>query len=261
MVERLFSFFSNWRSRQGRDAFRAPEGQRIYAVGDIHGRADLLKSLQEMIRQDAQANTPCDTAVVYLGDYLDRGPFIQDTVNLVINGLPEDFQITWLRGNHEQMFADFLQDPSVLPDWIDLGGLWTLTSYGLHLGPDALSPQRAAQVRDDLVAGMPEEHLDFLRQLPLQHQLGDYLFVHAGVRPGIPMEEQAANDLLWIRDEFLSERHDLDCMVVHGHTVERQPEPRRHRLGIDTGAYATGVLTCAVLEEDSIRFLATSGCR
>lgn len=261
MVERLFSFFSKQRSGQGRAAFRAPEGQRIYAVGDIHGRADLLQELQEMIREDARANPACDHMLVYLGDYLDRGPFIQDTVDLVINGLADDFQITWLRGNHEQIFADFLQDPSVLPDWLDLGGMWTLTSYGLHPGPEAFRPDRSAQVRDDLIAGMPEEHLDFLRQLPLQHRLGDYLFVHAGVRPGIPMEEQTANDLLWIRDEFLSERHHLDCLVVHGHTVERQPEARSHRLGIDTGAYATGVLTCAVLEEDRIRFLATSGRR
>ena len=263
MTERLpvnptrLSTFWGRRTRQTRRLFRVPEGRCVYAVGDIHGRADLLVRLQRMIAEDAQKANSRDNALIYLGDYLDRGPLVNDTLDHVISGLNGGFEITWLRGNHEQLLLDFLDNPSILPIWLDLGGLTTLMSYGVYPGHSDISPQRAAVLRDALVANMPEEHLHFLRSLSLYLHLGDYLFVHAGLRPRVPLERQTPDDLLWIREEFIAEHHGFDLKVVHGHTIEKRPDHHHHRLGIDTGAYATGILTCAVFEEDRVRFLHT----
>jgi len=254
------SFFGQ-RTRQTHHLFRVPEGRRVYAIGDIHGRADLLIQLQRMITEDAQEATSINNTVIYLGDYLDRGPFVNDTLDQVISGLDGGFEITWLRGNHEQLFLNFLDNPSMLPVWLDLGGLSTLMSYGVYPGHSAISRQRAAALRDALVANMPDEHIHFLRSLPMYLHIGDYLFVHAGLRPGVPLMRQTHDDLLWIREEFIAEHHGFDLKVVHGHTIEKRPEQHLHRLGIDTGAYATGILTCAVFEEDRVRFLNTDNSK
>jgi len=259
-LTRPLSFFGQ-RTRRKRQLFRVPEGRRVYAIGDIHGRADLLIRLQRMIVEDAQEADALDNTVIYLGDYLDRGPFVGETLDHVISGLDGGFEITWLRGNHEQLFLDFLDNPSMLPVWLDLGGLSTLMSYGVYPGHSAISPQRAIVLRDTLVANMPDEHIHFLRSLSLCLHLGDYLFVHAGIRPGVPLERQTHDDLLWIREEFIAEHHGFDLKVVHGHTIEKRQEQHLHRLGIDTGAYATGILTCAVLEEDRVRFLDTDNSK
>jgi serine/threonine protein phosphatase 1 len=238
-----------------------PEGRRVYAIGDIHGRADLLKRLQRKILQDVKEAPALENTVVYLGDYLDRGPFVFDTLDHVISGLDCGFEIIYLRGNHEQLFLDFLDNPSMLPVWLGLGGLATLMSYGVYPGHFDIAPQRAAELRDALVANMPDQHLHFLRSLHLYLHLGDYLFVHAGLRPGVPLVRQTLDDLLWIREEFIAERHGFDFKVVHGHTIDKQPQQQHHRLGIDTGAYATGILTCAVFEEDQVRFLDTDNSK
>lgn len=254
----MFFLNPSEQSSPKRQVFSAPKGQRIYALGDIHGRADLLAALQRTIIQDSADNEPLDNTAIYLGDYLDRGPFVRDTLNHVINGLPDHFTTYWLRGNHEQVFLDFLQNPAVLPAWLDIGGLWTLTSYNLSPAHLSRASHQAEQVRDDLLASMPAAHLDFLRALPLYTQLGDYLFVHAGIRPNIPLERQDPHDLLWLRSDAITASSNLPFMVVHGHTIERQPDLHSYRLGIDTGAFATGVLTCAVFEGQRIRFLDTS---
>ena len=254
----MFSFTPKPLSPNLSRRFCAPEGQRIYAIGDIHGRADLLKKLHGMILLDASVSRPLDNVVVYMGDYIDRGPFVRDTLDHVLHGPPDKFTIHRLRGNHEQIFLDFLHDTSVLPAWLELGGLWTLTSYGVYPGIGPLSRQRCEQLRNDLLAAMPDEHLSLLRLLSLQVQLGDYLFVHAGIDPKRPIERQTPDDLLWLRGGFKEVSGDLDFMVVHGHTIEEQPTVRFCHLGIDTGAYATGILTCAVFEEDRIRFLNTA---
>lgn len=234
-----------------------PKGMRVYAIGDIHGRADLLKRMQAMIRRDAAAARATRNMVVYLGDYIDRGPFVRDSIDAVLNGLDENIETICLRGNHEQLLLSFLDDPSILPMWLDFGGLWTMMSYGVHPGNIRISEQRAIDLREELLLKMPAEHLRFFRDLPLQIRLGSYFFVHAGLRPKRAIEMQRPDDLLWIREEFLREDHGLDITVVHGHTIEQQPVIRQQRIGIDTGAYATGTLTCAVLEADRIRFLGT----
>jgi serine/threonine protein phosphatase 1 len=254
----MFLSFFQRRAHPQQRTYQVPAGQRIYAIGDIHGRADLLKNLQEQIVQDANQSPHFENWVVYLGDYVDRGPSVQETVDLVLNGFGDGFKVTWLRGNHEQLLLDFLEVPQTLPAWLDLGGLWTLRSYGVQCSHDALlGPQGAGNIRKALIAALPVAHLSFLSNLPVYKQFGDYLFVHAGVRPGVPLERQASADLLWIRNEFLESHHQLECMVVHGHTVINHPEFHFGRVGIDTGAYATGILTCAVFEEKWIRFLDT----
>jgi len=217
--------------------------------------------LQQKILLDVKTAPALENTVVYLGDYLDRGPFVFDTLDHVISGLDSGFEIICLRGNHEQLFLDFIDNSIVLPIWLGLGGLSTLMSYGVYPGHSAISPQRATVLRDALVANMPDEHLHFLRSLPLYLRLGDYLFVHAGLRPGVPLERQTHDDLLWIREEFIAEHHGFHLKVVHGHTIDKRPQQQHHRLGIDTGAYATGILTCAVFEEDRVRFLDTDNSK
>ena len=238
--------------------FHAPAGKRIYAIGDIHGRADLLKKIQTMIIQDSVSGRQAENVAIYMGDYIDRGPFVRDALDHVLKGLPYDFRIFWLLGNHEQVLLDFLQDSSKLPAWLEVGGLWTLMGYGVYPGMAQLTPRRCEQLREELIASMPDEHLSLLRFLSLHVRLGDYLFVHAGIDPNKPLETQSSDDLLWMRELSHSDDIDLEFMVVHGHTVERQPCIQPCRLGIDTGAYATGVLTCAVFEENRIRFLNTA---
>jgi len=237
---------------------RLPAGLRVYAVGDIHGRADLLAVLQRMITRDA-ADSPAEShLVVYLGDYLDRGAAVRDTVDALRHGLAASMPTVHLRGNHEQLFSDFLTDPTSLARWLSLGGTATLLSYGVR--PPLVSeycPEAAQEVRHALLEALPASHLRFLTAgLRPMLQLGDYVFVHAGLRPGVALARQREEDLLWIRDEFLV----AGCgplRVVHGHTIYPAPAEHPHRIGVDTGAYATGVLSCAVLEDDRVRFLAT----
>ena len=237
---------------------RLPAGLRVYAVGDIHGRADLLERLHAEIARDA-AVAPADRElVVYLGDYLDRGTAVRDTIDTLLHGLPSRLRAIHLRGNHEFMFSDFLDHPASLPAWLDQGGAATLHSY-LVRPPQATEcgPATAQEVRSALLASIPQSHLDFLRtRLRTMLRLGDYVFVHAGLRPGVALEHQREEDMLWIRDEFLSSTHGR-LRVVHGHTIHNQPEARPHRIAVDTGAYATGVLSCAVLEEDRVHFIST----
>lgn len=252
-------FFFRKQEANGSRPFRTPDGQRIYAIGDLHGRADLLKQMHAMILQDAALHHPMGNVVVYMGDYLDRGPYVQDTLDELLGGLPDGFTTYYLRGNHEQIFLDFLKEPAILPAWIDLGGLWTLISYGIRPGPPPHTPERCEQLRNDLIANMPDKHLSFLQFLRLHIQLGDYLFVHAGIRPDAPLDQQNPDDLLWMRDTARLGYQEQEFMLVNGHTIAQEPTLRPYRLGIDTGAYATGVLTCAVFEESRIRFLNTAG--
>lgn len=253
----FFSFFKRHAIPQY-GTYGIPAGHRIYAIGDIHGRADLLSKLQAQILQDADQSPHLEKSVIYLGDYVDRGPAVRETIDLALNGLTGDFNITWLRGNHEQLLLDFLEDSRTLTNWLDLGGLWTLRSYGVQCSHDSLRDRQAASdIRKALIAALPVAHLSFLSSLTVYKQLGDYLFVHAGVRPGVPLERQTSEDLLWIRNGFLNEHHGLECRVVHGHTISNQPELHHGRISIDTGAYATGNLTCAVFDEKGVRFLNT----
>lgn len=247
------------RSKKQKQAFHIPPGIRVYAIGDIHGRADLLQQLHEMIIHDVEStDTPAENKVVYLGDYLDRGPYAKETIEEVLSGLPADFSPEYLRGNHEDLFLHFLEDASVLDVWLGLGGQATLLNYGIQAPGSGFDAKRAEDVREAFLDAVPSRHLEFLKTLKPFVQIGDFFFVHAGIRPGIPLQKQSEDDLFWIRDDFLESKTDHGAKIVHGHTISNRVQQHPNRIGLDTGAYATGILTCAVMEEDRIRFLSTT---
>jgi serine/threonine protein phosphatase 1 len=233
---------------------RVPSGVRLYAVGDIHGRADILAELFTLIDQDLQARPRMRTIEVFLGDYIDRGPHSRQVLDLLMARRRQHVAVC-LKGNHDAYAYQVLSDPSVLPDWVDIGGLHTLLSYGVE--PSGYDRDRQAQqaVVTTFRQALPDSHYRFLKDLALSFSCGDYFFVHAGVRPGIPLVRQAEHDLLWIRNEFLLYEEDFGKVVVHGHSPTNLPDIRPNRINIDTGAYATGRLTCLVLEGDEKRFL------
>jgi serine/threonine protein phosphatase 1 len=248
--------FGRRASSASKPAHHVPSGSRIYAIGDIHGRADLLADLLELIKSDAE-NAPSRRVLVYLGDYVDRGLNSREVVEQLILKPLAGFEVVHIKGNHEAALLDFLVDARIGPNWLQFGGGATLLSYRVGLvatesgGTDFISAQQEFAER------LPSSHLKFYRNLVLTHEEGDYVFVHAGVRPGIPLGEQKAEDLMWIRDEFLDYTGDFGKVVVHGHTITDEPEVCDNRIGIDTGAFATGRLTCLVLEGNERRFLFT----
>jgi serine/threonine protein phosphatase 1 len=233
-----------------------PAGRRVYAVGDIHGRADLLVQMQRLIEQDAASAGDLDLVLVYLGDYVDRGPMSNRVLDRLIDSPLHGLRTIHLQGNHEAMMLDFVAgSPSTA--WLMNGGVETLASYGVELEDGWPAGTVLVQLRTRLRRALPASHLRFLTGLSLVHIEGDYVFVHAGIRPGRPLELQDAYDLLWIREPFLGKARDDDLCIVHGHTIAGRPEVLAHRIGIDTGAFFTGRLTCIVLEGTGIRFLQT----
>ncbi|MEX2642583.1 MAG: metallophosphoesterase family protein [Acetobacterales bacterium] len=231
------------------DQPRVPEGRRIYAVGDVHGRADLLRRLLDMIAEDAAAHADRACVLVYIGDYVDRGPRSRETIDLVLADDPAGMETVALMGNHEELMLDALGgDRSAATTWLTNGGDATLSSYGI-----AAVGNVPKEARDRI----PAAHMRFLRNLRLTHREGDYLFVHAGVRPGVPLDEQRSSDLLWIREPFLGSKADHGAIVVHGHTPLHAPEEKSNRIGIDTGAFATGMLSCLVLDGSGRSYLKT----
>lgn len=237
---------------------RAPVGRRIYVVGDIHGRADLVGLLHERILADAAQHPRRRPLVVYLGDYIDRGLESRQVLDMLLEQPLAGFEAVRLLGNHEQAMLDFLEDPRVGPAWLYYGGAATLYSYGINA--QASPPEgveRFQHLSHELRHLLPPEHLEFLRRLSLHHIEGDYLFVHAGIRPGVPIDRQQRDDLLYIRDEFLNSALNHGRIVVHGHTITSEPDVQPNRIGIDTGAFATGRLTCLVLDGASRTFLQT----
>jgi serine/threonine protein phosphatase 1 len=230
-------------------------GRRIYAIGDVHGRLDLLERLQAMIVAHIEASPPAEMQLIYVGDYVDRGPAGAGVIERLARPQPALPPATCLRGNHEEILLRFMVDPSIAQAWQPLGGFETLRSYGV---PTRLvAERRFDEARAELWARMPAHHVAFLQHLGTSHRCGPYFFAHAGVRPGVPLEHQSERDLAWIRDEFLSSPRDHGAVVVHGHTPVETPEIRANRINIDTGAYATGRLTCAVIESRQVQWLAT----
>ncbi len=236
---------------------RVPSATRVYAVGDIHGRADLLRRLRNAISEDAGMAARARNVIVYLGDYVDRGPSSRDVIELLLNEPLSGFEEIHLKGNHEQFMLEFLDEPGIGAHWYPNGGDTTLASYGVGRGASMAGRAGFSADRDQLRRKLPVEHLAFLRSLEMYHVEGDYLFVHAGIRPGRPLEQQEPRDLLWIRNEFLSSGVDHGCCVVHGHSISSDPEIRSNRIGIDTGAFYTGRLTGLVLDGAERRILQT----
>jgi serine/threonine protein phosphatase 1 len=238
------------RSRRNVKHPRLPEGVRIYAFGDIHGRADLLREMFTEIDTDLARNPVNRSIEVYLGDYIDRGPYSGHTLELLIER-SRHREAIFLKGNHEAYFLEVLRDPTKLEGWRQFGGLQTLMSYGLQpsLNPDAAEQSELIRTLNEV---LPGKHLAFLRRLKCSFVCGDFFFVHAGVRPGIPLSEQQESDLLWIRNDFLDSEENFGKFIVHGHTPVPQPDIRSNRINIDTGAYATGNLTLLRIEGSSI---------
>jgi diadenosine tetraphosphatase ApaH/serine/threonine PP2A family protein phosphatase len=231
-----------------------PDGLRLYAVGDVHGRLDLLEALHGLIAADAAKSKAAAKRIVYLGDYLDRGPDSKGVIELLLKPPLAGFERVILKGNHEDVMESFLTDLSVAEGWFAYGGVETLESYGLapprHAG-------ELARVQTAFAAALPDSHRRFLKSLKLAHRAGGYFFTHAGVKPGVALERQEEEDLLWIRDEFLQSDQDFGAMVVHGHTITPVPVTRANRIGIDTGAFFSGKLTALVLEGGDRAFIQT----
>lgn len=217
---------------------QAPE--LVYAIGDVHGCLDDLKRLEERIVADAMT-THGQKLIVMLGDYVDRGPKSAQTLDWLLRRPPTGFERVCLRGNHEMLFHDAIVRPDRCRDWLAWGGLETLASYGIN--PDDFARANGRMRGQMLQSVVPSEHRTFLDELPILLDMPGFLLVHAGIRPGIQIEDQADRDLMWIREPFLSEDHGLPKMVVHGHTPGAAPSVHPHRIGIDTLAYGGGVLT------------------
>lgn len=228
------------------------EARRIYAIGDIHGRLDLLDLAIGTIRSDVAERGPAALTVT-IGDYIDRGPNSCGVLDcLADNPFPTPYVA--LKGNHEDMLEAFLADPATAPQWFDNGAEETLKIYGVRLRGYGFAD--FARARDALRVALPAAHLNFLRRLKTSFDCGRYFFCHAGVRPGVPLTRQRDEDLLWIREPFLLSERDFGAIVVHGHTPTAEPEVRPNRIGIDTGAFYSGRLTCVALGEGEPRFLA-----
>lgn len=250
----------------GKRAPKAPpstEGRLVYAIGDVHGRHDLLETLVRQIARDAEAQAPDRQPVlIFLGDYVDRGPGSREVVETVLRLADEPaFEVRALKGNHEEALLRFLEEPGFGSTWAEHGGSATLASYGVQPPATRTDPEAWARAREAFAEILPRPHLDFYHGLDLITEVGDYAFVHAGVRPGVALEAQAERDLLWIRGEFLQAPGPFGKIIVHGHTPMEEPQLTPHRLGLDTGAYATGVLTAVRLNGETQAIIQTKTAR
>lgn len=237
-------------------------GQLVYAVGDIHGCYDLLIPLLAQIVEDCGKDVrKRRPIVIFCGDYVDRGPDSAKVVEALIwLQKRADFEVRFLKGNHEQALLNFLERPEKGGPWITHGGAATLLSYGVVPPAADADPAQFVEARDRFLENMPSSHLHLLQHLEVMLSVGDYAFVHAGVRPGTDLERQTEDDLLWIRADFIDHEHAFEKIIVHGHTwASDWPDVQPHRIGIDTGAYATDVLTAIRLEDGDMAILQHRG--
>ncbi|WP_309083825.1 metallophosphoesterase family protein [Chelativorans sp.] len=239
------------------DEASTPAGMRVYAIGDIHGRYDLLAEMHRRIMAEIIDDRPEDWRIICLGDYVDRGPESRQVLEFLSRSSAADPRIICLAGNHDLGFLSFLAQPRAEGLFANNGGDATARSYGVEL---QFSPREALQRgHAALMEAIPQEHLDFLHGLKLSASFGDLFFCHAGIRPGIPLDVQSAEDLIWIRERF---RHDPTLhpkLVVHGHTPQRAPEIMPNRVNLDTGAWHSGRLTAMMFEGRRKRLLEVAG--
>lgn len=227
----------------------------MYCIGDIHGRADLLERLHGQIEQDAKGFSG-EKHLLYLGDYIDRGEQSRQVIDMLVNHPLTGFEPIFIKGNHEQAMLDFMVHPQATASWLNFGGRQTLASYGIAVAFMPLMKD-LKHLAAELNERLPAAHKQFLEDGLLYWRGGDYYFVHAGIRPGVGLEEQHFEDQLWIRDDFTQSTEDFGAVVVHGHTISKTAELLPNRIGIDTGAFHSDVLTCLVLEGTSQRLLQT----
>ncbi len=248
-----------WRSCPRPAPAAPPAGTVVYAVGDIHGRDDLLARLHRGIAHDAARRPAARRVLVYLGDYFSRGVDSRAVVERVLDWRPPGWETVALKGNHEDLILRFLDgELRTGLHWLDYGGVEALAHYGIPMAdPAARDAATAAALRERLLAALPAAQRGLLRGLVASHREGGYFFAHGGVLPGVALEAQAERDLIWIRKRFLLSAADHGAVVVHGHCISPEPEVRANRIGIDTGAYESGILTCLVLDGEARGFLQT----
>lgn len=232
---------------------RGPEGTRLYAIGDVHGRLDLLRAMHAQIRAELMRDHPPDWRIVHVGDYVDRGPDSKGVLDFLIARRREDARVVTLKGNHDEGFEHFLTGQPSFRIFTNNGGEATARSYGVEA--DFLSEQGLQRARAALAAAVPGEHLAFLKELQFCVEFGDFFFCHAGIRPGVPLDRQDPQDLIWIRDEFLDHADLHPKVIVHGHTPSDVPEVRGNRVNIDTLAYASGRLSALVVDGKEKRLM------
>jgi serine/threonine protein phosphatase 1 len=257
VVRRLLKMASPLRGAAAEPTmFSLPAETRIYAIGDVHGCLGPLERLETKIRRSADGFSG-KIGIVFLGDYIDRGPDVAGVIEHLSKGEFAGFPTRYLMGNHEDILLQAFTEPGLVSAWLRWGGMATLASYRVAM-PQGVPPME----RDRLLASaihqaLPRHHLEFIERLELDIRLGDYYFVHAGVRPKRTLAKQSRHDLLTIREPFLSSRRPLPVRVVHGHSVSFEPQIEPYRIGVDTGAYATGNLSCVMLEGCSAQVLSS----
>ncbi len=238
------------------------DGRRLYAIGDVHGRLDLLNAMLDRIRGDLARRPHPRPLVILLGDYIDRGPESRGVIEALIALKASPLPTSFLLGNHDSYVREYLHDPQ----WYDrtyhwladnMGGNATLASYGV---PNATAAN-PTKTRDAFAAAFPAAHMAFLDACALKVRIGRYLFVHAGIRPGVPLAKQTRDDLIWIREPFLNSSEDFGFKVVHGHTIVPMVEHHPNRIAVDTGAVRTGILSCVVLQGAEVALLEPGGLR
>ena len=247
MLEKLF--------KKSRKSAAAPEGARIYAVGDIHGCLPELNALMAAIEADARAGADARAQLVFLGDYVDRGPDVKGVIARLLHIRDDRPETIFLKGNHEAFMVRFLKTPKDGETCMINGGLQTCASYDVDCSGDPFDVAVLSRMHSAMTAAVPQAHRDFLASLELYHAEGGYLFVHAGIRPGVSLRRQAQSDLLWIRDQFLTSEEDHGYVVVHGHTPREEVDEHPNRIGIDTGAVYGGKLTAIVLDGEERGYL------
>jgi serine/threonine protein phosphatase 1 len=236
--------------------WRGARDARCYGIGDVHGRLDLLVELLRQIERDNARRPAKRVFVVMVGDLIDRGPDSKGVIDLARSGLPNFAQFVFLMGNHEEVMIRALTgEYEVIADWMQFGGLQCAQSYGVEIGRLlGFPPEVQEQV---LKTKIPSEHVEFLKTFGDSFRFGDYLFVHAGIRPGVPLAQQDGRDLRWIRDPFLESAADHGLVVVHGHTIVPQREEHANRIAIDTGAFRSDILTAIAVEDEDRWYLQT----
>ena len=233
-----------------------PEGVAVFAIGDIHGRLDLLERLMRRLVEEVRGLARVEVHFVFLGDYIDRGFSSKQVIDFLVKAEWGRVIPVFLKGNHEQVLLDFLERPDVGPRWIEYGGRETLSSYGISIPSDKSDVAAWGKTSEALSRAMPETHKAFLGSCRTWHEIGQCYFVHAGIDPTKPLSDQTDEDRLWIRDKFLFSPKKADMVIVHGHTPEDEPVWNGRRIGIDTGAYITNKLTAARIFGSHVEFIA-----